>query len=143
MGFPGGSAGKESSCNAGDLGSIPGNPLEGLGRSPGKGNSYPLQYSGLENSMDCIVHGVAESQTQMSDFHFLTYGTQHLVDLPSGFSLSICSSQGVFWALSEALSMHWDLEILSRWQVRDILSLTMFVSSCRGSLSFTAWFPMS
>ena len=58
-GFPGGSAGKDSSaCNVGDLGSIP-----GLGRSPGEGSSYPLQYSGLENSMDCIVHGVAKSQT--------------------------------------------------------------------------------
>ena len=51
------SAGKESACNAGDLGSIP-----GLGRSPGEGKGYPLQYSGLENSMDCIVHGVAKSQ---------------------------------------------------------------------------------
>ena len=58
MGFPGGSAGKESSCNAGDLGSIP-----GLGRSPGEEKGYPLQYSSLENSMDCIVHGVAESDT--------------------------------------------------------------------------------
>ena len=57
-GFPGGSAGKESACNVGDLGAIP-----GLGRYPGEGNSYPLQYSGLENSMDCIVHGVAESDT--------------------------------------------------------------------------------
>ena len=55
-GFPYGSTGKESACNAGDLGSIP-----GLGRSPGEGNSCPLQYSGLENSMDCIVHGVAKS----------------------------------------------------------------------------------
>ena len=67
--FPGNfldsSAGKESACNAGDLGSIP-----GLGRSPGEGKGYPLQYSGLENSMDCIVHGVAKSQTQLSDFHF-------------------------------------------------------------------------
>ena len=56
-GFPGGSAGKESACNAGDLGSIP-----GLGRSPGEGNGYPLQNSGLENSMDC-VRGVTESDT--------------------------------------------------------------------------------
>ena len=56
LGFSGGSAGKESSCNAGDLGSIP-----GLERSPGEGTSYPLQFSGLENSVDCIVHGVAES----------------------------------------------------------------------------------
>ena len=56
QGFPGGSAGKEPTCYAGDLGSIP-----GLGRSPGEGKGYPLQYSGLENSMDCIVHEVAES----------------------------------------------------------------------------------
>ena len=52
-GFPCGSAGKESTCNAGDLGSIP-----GLGRYPGEGKSYPFQYSHLENSMDFIVHGV-------------------------------------------------------------------------------------
>ena len=64
LGFPGGSAGKESTFNAGDLGSIP-----GLGRSPGEGNGYPLQYSGLENSMDCTVHGVATSLTGLSDFH--------------------------------------------------------------------------
>ena len=57
-GFPGGSAGKESACNAGDLGSIP-----GLGRAPGEGNSYTFQYSGLENCMDCIAHGVTKSQT--------------------------------------------------------------------------------
>ena len=57
--------GKESTCNAGDLGLIP-----GLGRDPGEGNGYPLQYSGLENSMDCFVHGVAKSQTRLSNFHF-------------------------------------------------------------------------
>ena len=53
LGFPGGSAGQESTCNAGDLGLIP-----GLGGSPGEGKGYTLQYSGLENSMDCIAHGV-------------------------------------------------------------------------------------
>ena len=58
MDFAGGSNGKESVSSAEDLSSI-----RGLGRSPGEGNSYPLQYSGLENSMDCIVHGVAESDT--------------------------------------------------------------------------------
>ena len=57
-GFPCGTAGKESSCNAGDLDSNP-----GLGRFPGEGQGYPLQYSGLKNSMDCIVHGVTKSQT--------------------------------------------------------------------------------
>ena len=59
------SVGKESACNVGDLGSIP-----GLRRSPGEGQGYPLQYSGLENSMDYTVHGVAKSQTRLSDFHF-------------------------------------------------------------------------
>ena len=61
LGFPCGSAGKESVHNVGDLGSIP-----GLGRSPGEGKGYPLQYSGLENSMDCIVHVVSKSRTQPS-----------------------------------------------------------------------------
>ena len=55
------SAGKESR----DADSIP-----GLGRSPGEGESYPLQCFGLENSMDCIVHEVAKSRTRLSDFHF-------------------------------------------------------------------------
>ena len=59
LGFPCGSADKESACNVGDLGSIP-----GLGRSLGEGKGYPLQYSGLENSRDCIVHGgLKESDT--------------------------------------------------------------------------------
>ena len=44
--------------------------IPGLGRSTGEGKDYPLQYSGLENSMDCIVHGVGKSRTQLSDFHF-------------------------------------------------------------------------
>ena len=70
MGLPSGSDGQESACNAGDLDLIP-----GLGRSPGEGNDYALQYSCLENSMDrgawrATVHGVARSQTQLSNFHF-------------------------------------------------------------------------
>ena len=65
------SAGKESSHNVEDMGSIP-----GLGRSPGEGKVYPLQYPGLENSMDCIVHGVAKSQTRLSDFALLTLTTK-------------------------------------------------------------------
>ena len=65
MGFPCDSAGKESVCNVGDLSSIP-----GLGRSPGEGKGYPLQSSGLENSLDRIVHSVAKSWTRLSDIHF-------------------------------------------------------------------------
>ena len=63
-GFPCSSAGKEFACDVGDLGSIP-----GLGRAPGEGKGYPLQYSVLENTMDCIVHGVTKSRTRLSDFH--------------------------------------------------------------------------
>ena len=68
MGFPGGSEDKASACNAGDPGSIP-----GLGRAPGEGNGKPLQYSCLKNPMDrgawrATVHGVAKSQTRLSNF---------------------------------------------------------------------------
>ena len=73
VGFPRRSAGKESACNAGDLGSIP-----GLGRSPGEGKATQLQYSGLENSMDCIVQGVAKSRIRLSDF--LT--AEHRLSMP-------------------------------------------------------------
>ena len=64
-GFPHSSVGKESTCNAGDPGLIPGS-----GRSPGEGKDYPIQYSGLENSMNCLVPGVTKSRTQLSNFHF-------------------------------------------------------------------------
>ena len=63
LGFPCGSPGKESACNVGDLDSNP-----GLGRSPGEGNNFPLQYSGLVNSLDCRVHGVTKSQTQWATY---------------------------------------------------------------------------
>ena len=72
------SVGKNSACNAEDPGSIP-----GLGRSLGEGKGYPLQYSGLENSMDCIVHGVTKSQTRLSDFYFTSL---------KGFELDIWAS---------------------------------------------------
>ena len=62
------SVGKESTCNAGDP-----SPIPGLGRFPGEGKGYPLQYSGLENSMHCIDHVVAKSQTPLNDFHSLTF----------------------------------------------------------------------
>ena len=77
LGLPCGSAGKESPCNVGDLGS-------GLGRSPGEEKGYPLQYSGLEKSKDCIVHEVAKSRTRLSDFHLLFYTFNIGLDLPTG-----------------------------------------------------------
>ena len=71
MAFPESLVGKESACNAGDPGLIPGSR-----RSPWEGKGYPLQYSGLENTMDCRVHGVAKSRTRLREFHFLfSYNT--------------------------------------------------------------------
>ena len=80
LGFLGGSAGKESTFNAGDLSSIP-----GLGRSP---REYPLQCSDLENSMDCIVHGATKGQTQLSNFHSFLF----LIYIFFSFSLSLLLS---------------------------------------------------
>ena len=65
LGFPGSLAGKESACNVGDLGSIP-----GLGRAPGEGNSCPRQHSGLESPTGCVAPGLAQSQTRLSCLHF-------------------------------------------------------------------------
>ena len=65
LGFLCGSAGKEFTCNAGDLGLI-----SRLGRCPGEWECYTLQYSGLENSMDCVVRGVAKNWTRLREFHF-------------------------------------------------------------------------
>ena len=88
--------GKESAGNAGDLGSV-----LGLGRSPGEAKGYPLQYSSLENSMDCnIVHGVAKSSTWLSDFHFheemdtisLSSPLWNFVRLPYGYCSYSASS---------------------------------------------------
>ena len=77
--FPCGSAGKESACSVGDLGLIP-----GLGRSPGEGTGYPLQYSGLENSMDCIVHGVGRKESDTTERLFTSL---HFPSLLSELSL--------------------------------------------------------
>ena len=83
MGFPGGLEGKASTCNEGDPGSIP-----ELGRSPGEGNGNPLQYSCLENPIDggaweAAVHGVAKSQTRLSNFAFLSFWKQKHHHKPS------------------------------------------------------------
>ena len=72
------SAGKESAYNARDL-----------GRSPGEGKGYPLQYSGLENSLDCVVHGVEKCQTLLSDFHFLKNAVCNSIFFSALLSLSI------------------------------------------------------
>ena len=94
--FPGGSEIKASACNVGDLGSI-----SGSGRSPGEGNSYPLQCPDLENSIDrgawrATVQGVAENQTGLSDFHFQELGDGYtkLMSL-SGWGPTSIHSKGI------------------------------------------------
>ena len=82
MGFPGSSVSKEFTCNAGDPGSIPGS-----GRSAGGGKGYPLQYSGLENSMDCRVHRVTKSWTGLSNFHFTDIYSPPRLELVFSFQI--------------------------------------------------------
>ena len=87
-GFPGSSAGKESACNVGNPGSVPGS-----GRSAGEGKGYILQYPGLENPLLYTVHGVAKSRTQLSDFHFRGYmWFMHTIYLDFNFSPQFCFS---------------------------------------------------
>ena len=76
---PGSSAGKESAGNAGDPSLTPGSE-----RSAGEGKGYPFQYSGLENSVDCIVHGVPESWTSLSDFHFHSHFHDYITSIVNG-----------------------------------------------------------
>ena len=95
------SAGKESACNAGDVDLTP-----GLGRPPGEGEGYPFQYSGLENSVDYKIHGVAKSQTGLSNFHFhfsLSLSGRSLKEgngYPLQYScLENSMDRGAFWAI--------------------------------------------
>ena len=120
-GFPSGSAGKESVCNAGDLGLI-----LGLGRSPGEGKGYLLQYSGLENSMDCVVHGVAKSQTWLRDFHF------HF------FSHAACK----YFLSFSRLPFHF-VDFFSPLSVQKQFDVTLLIHFCLGAFEviFKIWFP--
>ena len=118
MRFPGISAGKESFCSVGDLGLIP-----GLGISSGEGKGNPLQYSGLENSMDCIVHGVAKSWTRLSKFHF----QQSYED--SNFSTSLSNGQ--------------NFSLLENYRavVLKAVSLLSLCCNCLGDLGQEPLFP--
>ena len=106
-GFLGGSAGKESTCNAGDLGSIP-----GLERSLREGKGYPLQYCVLENSMDCVVHRVTKSQEDSPGKEMATHPTTLAWKIPwmeeTGRLQSMGSQRvGHDWAIS--LSLYLDV----------------------------------
>ena len=104
MGFLGGSASKESACNMGDLGSIP-----GLGRSPGEGKGYPVQYSGLENSMDCRVHGVAELDTteQLSFIHSFIYTHMYVYMTHHHLYIYICTHIYIYVTYTEDEMIGW------------------------------------
>ena len=126
-----GSAGKESACNAGDLGLIP-----GLGRSPGEAKGYPLQYSGLENSMDCVVHRVAESRTRLSDSHFPSC---FLEDLRTYLFLAVLGPHCCRWAASGCGK--WVCSSL-RWvsfSLQQLLLLCSTVVGVHGFSSCVAW----
>ena len=105
LGFPGGSAGKESACSVGDLGSIP-----GLGRSPGEGKGCPLQYPGLENPMDWIVHGATKSRTWLSKFHFHSLSHVWLFCNPMDCSPPASSVHGI----SQVRILEWVVICFSR-----------------------------
>ena len=113
MGFPCGSAGKESACNEGNLGSIP-----GLGRSPGEGKGYPFQYSGLESSTVCIVHGVAKSWTWLSDFHFTLVSISPTCHQGQHLSIQTWEAPEGLNGFSSALwdsSLDWLLSTIQVW----------------------------
>ena len=92
LGFPGGSAGKGSTCNEGDLGSIP-----GWGRFPEEGKGYPLQCSGLENSMGCIVHGVPNSWTRLSAFRSVSGTVRGVKYKPRALPIVTTKIAHFFW----------------------------------------------
>ena len=97
-GFPDSSAGKESACNAGNLASIP-----GLGRSPGEGKGYPLQCSGLWNSMDCIVHGVTKSRTPLSNSQFRVVLNMHTDMQIKGHQFTLVSMEAFIHPLHSSV----------------------------------------
>ena len=112
-GLPGGSAGKESTCKS----------LVWLGRSPGEGKGYPPQYSGLENSMDCIVQGVAKSWTRLSNFHSLLtiWATREAQVQTTFVHTRVCWTLSLFIAatLSEATNQlsSWGLWSFPLWSL--------------------------
>ena len=118
LGFPGGSAVKESACNVGDLSSIP-----RLGRSLGEENSYPHQYSGLENSLDWTVHGVPKSWTWLSDFHFhFQLRESFLYLLPS---LTACCKEKAYFEISSVQSLSHVLLFATPWTAARQASLSI------------------
>ena len=118
MGFPGGSDGKESACNARDAGLIP-----GLGRSPGEGNGYPLQYSCLENPMGrgawwAAIYGVAQSRTQLKRLSSSSsICISEVIDIsPSNPDSSCASSSSAFHMMYSAYKLNKQGDNIQPWR---------------------------
>ena len=112
LGFFCGPGGKESACNGGDLDSTP-----GLGRSPGEGKVYSLQYFGLENSMDFIVHGVAKSQTRLSDYHFLHLFKDPYPQIPSQSDILRAKTSTPEFGGGHGLTDSVDMSLSKLWEL--------------------------
>ena len=133
LGFPGASDGKESSCNVGHLGLIP-----WLGRSPGVRKGYPLQYSGLENSMACRVHGVTKRRALLNDFHFYALNVHIIVYLPhimfSTFTLGFLYFIE-FWQLLDLF-----LFFLKLSSMTNFILVTLHLTTSNFLIQFLTWF---
>ena len=147
LGFPGSSAGKESTCNVGDLGSIP-----GLERLPGEGKGYPLQYSGLENSMDCIIHGVTKEldTTERLPLHFTCSHKFWTWEKQNCWVLEYLHL-GLFIILKDTakdiihspfIGLHWFMPTSSIWRCFSISSATVFCMIKNKNLE-AFWRPVS
>ena len=122
-------AGKAAACNGGDVDSIP-----GLGRSTGEGKGYPLQYSGLENSMDCLVHGVTKSQRWLNDFHFIAICQRWVADqmrvcAGSQFSSVQSLSHVQLFVTSWIAARQASLSITNSWSLPKLMSIELAMPS--------------
>ena len=157
LGFPDGSDGKESACNVGDLGSVP-----GLGRSTGEANGYPLQYSCLENSMDrgawqATVHGVAKSWTRLTTFHF--HFSLCFVDMKKKKRHTLCSwdvcrltqqfhpppilyASVLITFISSSSSLNWESRVKTRHCDNGILCCDLWLYFSFKPQYFTLWIIM-
>ena len=129
-GFPGGSAGRASACNSGGLGSIP-----GLGSSPGEGKDYPLQYSGLENSMDWQSMGLQRVRHSWATFTLC-------IDVTSSFLMSGTSSLTFSLFLIWFISFYWYSQTTEFWVGFPAFSIVLLFSVSSTS-SWSALFPFS
>ena len=113
--------------------------IPGLGRSPGEGKGYPLQYSGLENSMDPIVHGVANSRTQLSDFHSLSITIYLSAYSPSSYSVKTEEECWVHQLIRISIVPLWDKEEHVCVKQQHVVAIGMVKTRKRNADKAEAW----